>query len=113
MDRTMRLRRKVVCQLAEMFPQSVTVTHLPRRSRSILQLRDGTMASVLLCRTRKRQQGKLRWIVQPVPVESEFITLLCRLNSNHDRIHSYYVFPRTNVRSHRSGKDDPWLEAFG
>lgn len=108
-DRTMRLRRKVVRQILEMFPNRVSVTHLPGRSRSILKLADGTMTSVLLCRTTRQWQRRLQWLVIPNPAEHEFVTLLCRLNPRHDRIDSYYVFPSRYVRYHRLHKDDPWL----
>jgi hypothetical protein len=109
MERTLRFRRNLVRQILELFPQSVSVTHLPGRSRSILKLEDGTMISLLLCRTTRRGQGRLHWLVNPVPAEREFVTLLCRLNPGHDRIDSYYGFPGIDKRYRRSRKDDPWL----
>ena len=107
-DRTLRLRRKIVRQLTEMFPD-VVASHLPHRSRSILQLKDGPTVALLLCRTKRRDGGELHWVVEPCSAEREFITLLCRLTFHHDRVHSYYLFPRMNLKSHRSRKNDPWL----
>jgi hypothetical protein len=109
MERALRLRREVVRQVVEMFPQTFAVTHLPHRNRSVLQLKDGTMISVLLCRVLRTLRGALRWLVQPIPAESEFITLLCRLKPEHDGIDSYHVFPRIDRRFRRSRRDDPWL----
>jgi len=109
MERALRLRREVVRQIVEMFPQTFTVTHLPHRNRSILQLKDGTMISVLLSRVLRTLRGAMRWLVQPIPAECELVTLLCRLKPEHDGIDSYYVFPRIDIRFRRSRKDDPWL----
>jgi hypothetical protein len=108
MERALRLRREVVRQIVEMFPRTFTVTHLRHRNRSILQLADGTMISVLLCRVLPTLRGP-HWLVQPIPAESEFVTLLCWLKPGYDGIDSYYVFPRMDTRFRRSRRDDPWL----
>ena len=67
------------------------------------------MISVLLCRVLRTKRGALRWLVQPIPAEYEFVTLLCMLKPGYDGIDNYYVFPRMDIRFRRSGKDDPWL----
>jgi len=110
LERTMGLRRRLVVQIKEMFPNNATVTHLPNHSRSILRLDDHVMVSILLCRTKRRNGGRLHWVVEPNHAEREYITLVCKLNRSHDRICSYYLFPRMNgITSHRSFKNDPWL----
>ena len=108
-ERSLRLRRKIVRQITELFPGKVVVSHLPHRFRSILQLNDGTIVSLLLCRSKQRARGKFHWAVDPLPAEREFITLVCKMNLAHDRVYSYYLFPRIKHRSHQLYKNDPWL----
>lgn len=109
LERTMQLRRKIVNDIEELFPRLVTKSHLPLRSRSVLRLTDGTVVALLLCRSRRRPSGLLQWIVQPCVAEREFMTLMCRLNPHHDRVHSYYLFPNMNLKIHRLTNNDPRL----
>ena len=53
MERTMQLRRKIVQQIVQLFPGKVIASHLPERSRSILQLENGVTVALLLCRIRQ------------------------------------------------------------
>ena len=109
LQRTMQLRRKIVHYIEELFPRLVTKSHLPQRSRSVLQLADGTVVALLLCRSRRRPSGLLQWIVQPCVAERGFLTLICRLNAHHNRVHSYYLFPNMNLKIYRLTKNDPRL----
>jgi hypothetical protein len=108
---SMRLRRQLVEGIRDMFPKDVSVTHLPNRSRSILRIDDTFMVSVLLSRLEKRGGERPHWVVDPIPAEREYITLLCRLDAGRKRILSYHLFPRMNIRgnTHCSYKGDPWL----
>ena len=107
--RTRQLHLELVHQIVDLFPKQVTVTHLPNRNRSVLRVDNEFLVSVLLCRSTHRKEGKLHWLVVPCPAERDNITLLCKLNPTHDGILSFYVFPRINIRVHRSFEDDPWL----
>jgi DNA invertase Pin-like site-specific DNA recombinase len=109
---SMRLRRRVVRKISDLFPNNVTVTHLPHRSRSILCIDNQFTVSVLLCRIEHGIPGERpRWIVQPNPPERDFITLLCRLDDNRKRIISYHLFAdmRLPGKTHCSYKGDAWL----
>jgi len=106
---TLRLRRNIVRTLTEMFPGKVSASRLPGRSRSILQLSDGSLVSVLLCRMERQESGQWRWLVMPNSAERNFITLLCKVNRARDRICAYYLFPKIDVNFRRSCKRDPWL----
>ena len=107
-ERTIRLRRKIVHKITELFPGKIVASHLPKRSRSILQL-NGVTIALLLCRFRTSGEPP-HWVVEPCVAERDFITLLCKLNSARDRVHSYYLFPHMNLKSHKSRKGDPWLD---
>jgi DNA invertase Pin-like site-specific DNA recombinase len=109
--RSLHLRRTLVGEVTSLFPEHAVVTHLPKRTRSMILVDQSLMVSILLCRI-KRRDGCLHWVVEPSPAEREHITLLCMMNHSHDRVLSYYLFPRMDwVRSHRLHKNDPCLDA--
>ncbi|MFZ0796649.1 MAG: recombinase family protein [Terriglobales bacterium] len=107
----MRLRRKLVKKLREMFPEHVRVTSLPHSGRSILVVDHYFMVAVLLCRSHQRTGQQRFWIVRPTSVEREHITLLCKVSPGKNRIASYHVLPRVDIpgRTHLSYNDDPSL----
>jgi len=110
-ERTLRLRRDIVERITEMFPDKLSASRLPGRSRSILQLADGPLVSILMCRmVRKRKTGgRLHWLVMPNPAERDCITLLCKINQARDLVCGYYLFPKMDAMFHRSYERDPWL----
>jgi DNA invertase Pin-like site-specific DNA recombinase len=108
-ERSMCLRRELVYRIKTLFPKNVTVTHLENKTRSILRFDNDFNVSLLLCRTRPRKGGRLHWVVEPAPSEREYITLLCIVNPNRDRVRRFYVFPSVKLRTHRSHENDPWL----
>jgi DNA invertase Pin-like site-specific DNA recombinase len=92
--RSLKLRRKLVNKITEMFPKHVTVTHLPRRTRSLLLVDNSVMVSILFCR-KKSKHGILIWALEPNPAEREYITLICTMNNRHDRVIDYFLLPDT------------------
>jgi DNA invertase Pin-like site-specific DNA recombinase len=97
-ERSGRLRRKLVARIKELFPDNVVVTHLPRKSRSMLLIDRSFMVSILLCRS-KVKHGKFRWVIEADDLERDYITLLCTMNATHDRILDSYVLPRMRAHS--------------
>jgi len=87
------LRNKIFDRLHQLFPTKLSEFHLPRKSRPILRLDNGTIVSVLVCGRVLRKTGIMRWMLQPVRAESTFVTLIC-LNAP-DRIR-YFLVPRIN-----------------
>jgi DNA invertase Pin-like site-specific DNA recombinase len=111
LERSATLRRSLFKEIKDMFPGHVAITHLPRRTRSILRIDDRYLVSILLVRQKRRQGGRLHWVVEPCSAEREHITLLCKMTGRHDRILESYLFPRMDMfRSHRSFENDPWLK---
>ncbi len=109
-ERSLQLRRSVVDTITKLFPDHVEVTHLLKRTRSMLVVDRRFMVSILLCRTKQRKGGSLHWVVEPNKAERGYITLLCTMNCTHDSVLGYYVFPRMDwLRSHRLYKNDPCL----
>jgi hypothetical protein len=109
-ERSLHLRRAIVNKITELFPDNVVVTHLPKRTRSMLLVDSSFMVSILLCRTGQRVGGRLHWVVKPVQAERKYITLLCTMNSASDGVLGHYVFARMDcLRFQRLYKNDPCL----
>jgi DNA invertase Pin-like site-specific DNA recombinase len=114
-----RLRRKLVKQLSELFPEHVRVTCLPHSGRSsgrsIVEVDDSFMVSVLVCMSYQRPgERQHTWVVRRQnSAERDHITLLCKVSPDRRRIASYHVLPRVDVvgRTHRTHLygDDPLL----
>ena len=109
-ERSMQLRRKLVSTIRDLFPDHVTITRVPKGTRSILLIDGTSLVSVFLCRTKLRNGG-LHWVVEPSHLERDNITLFCKMNPTHDRVLSYYLFPYMRFNSHRSHENDPWLKS--
>jgi DNA invertase Pin-like site-specific DNA recombinase len=107
-QQTQALRAGLFRQLATLFPGTTTF-HQVRKMRNILQLNDLTL-SVILCRSILRPRRAPAWSLFPVPAESRYMTLICRLNSANDGFHSFYLFPRMNkAKPIRFTEEYPWL----
>ena len=106
-ERSMRLRQKLVLRIKECFPRNIVVTHLPRKSRSMLLIDHSFMVSILFCRS-KCKRGKSCWVIEPDELERDYITLLCTMNRSHDRVLDYYVLPRRTAHTLLHGNDS-WL----
>jgi hypothetical protein len=99
----------VSLRLKELFPNNITFTNRPRSTRSILVVDNSFLTTILFCGTEHREEGQLRWVVEPLVTEREYVTLLCTLNHTHDQILDYYLFPRIPWKSHLLSRDDPAL----
>jgi DNA invertase Pin-like site-specific DNA recombinase len=111
LKRSLCLRQDLIAGIKGLFPGSVVVTCCPDGRRSMLLIDSRFLVSVLLCRSRSRR-GRLFWVVEPLPDESEYVTLLCPMNPTHDRVLDYFVFPRLKeFKSHYLVQNDPFLHA--
>lgn len=108
-ERSLRLRRTIVRRITELFPGKIVASHLPQHHRSILLLNDGTIVCLLLCRSKQKPGRKFHWVVEPSAAERDLITIICRMNREHDRVYDYHIFPRIKQKSHQLFKNDPWL----
>lgn len=113
-DRTRKLRRALLSQIARMFPGEVRRVPIVGNKREGLQLRNGTVVSVMLCNyfhTPKLRQE--RWWLIPKHAELGLPTLVCLLNANFDGYRGFYLFPRMDKpRTYQiRGESDPWLES--
>jgi len=57
------------------------------------------------------RRGRLGWVLNPVPHESEYVTLICRLNKENNGFHSFLLFGRIDrAKPSKIREDDPWWE---
>lgn len=90
--RTRALRIAVIDRIVDLFHGSVEIVPpSPRTRRSLIRFDDGTILSVVICRTRRTRQGKLRWALDVVDRERRYRTLLCMLDESNRRICDLYV----------------------
>ena len=102
-ERSRMLRRKIVSKIKKLFPENVMVTHLPRRTRSILLIDRSFMVSILFCPPHGEQRR-----VEPIVTENQFVTLLCRVNERHDRLLDMFVLPHMTGFT-RTVRHDSWI----
>ena len=106
-ERSRILRRKIVSTIKKLFPENVIVTHLPRRTRSVLLIDRSFMVSILLCIPQSKH-GNSYLKVEPIVTESEFVTLLCKVNERHDRFLDMFVLPQMTGFT-RMCPHDSWI----
>ncbi|HVI08887.1 MAG TPA: recombinase family protein [Candidatus Binatia bacterium] len=102
--RAQKLRKRIVTTIQSMFPDKITITHLPRGQRALLLVDNNFMVSILLCRS-KVKRGAPRWVVEPHPKERGFITLACTLSERHDDVLGYFLLPNMNWFKRALGHD--------
>jgi DNA invertase Pin-like site-specific DNA recombinase len=88
---TRALREGLFRQIGAIFQGKATVFRVPGKMRQIVKL-NGQPLSVLLCPSVHRPNRGTSWSLIPVPSESPFVTLVCRLNSTNDGFHSFHLF---------------------
>jgi DNA invertase Pin-like site-specific DNA recombinase len=93
-QRALDIRDRTLNSLLELFEGKISEFHLPCRSRPILRLANGASVSVIVCLRLTRKSGIIRWMFQPVPSESKFVTLIV-LDSNPSA--RYHLVPCVNT----------------
>jgi DNA invertase Pin-like site-specific DNA recombinase len=110
----MRLRRRLVKTLGQIFADHVRVTTLPHSSRSVLDIDQSFIVCVLVCSNQRRGAGRRFWVVRPTSAEREHITLICKTSADRSRIASYYLVSRLDIPGKRQNSqlrtDDPLLQ---
>lgn len=107
--RTQSLRAGLFRQIRALFPGQAEVFRLPHKSREILRLQ-GREISILLCPCVHRSGRTRCWSLIPVPCESRFLTLVCRLNATNDGFHGFHLFRKLDKdRAIKFTERYPWL----
>lgn len=108
--RTTAMRESFIAQIAQAFPNDVSIVSRGGRWRSRLRLSRGLIVSVLIARSERVWKETRRWIVDPIQHERQFITLLARLDANNSSFLDFYVFPRIErPKRFQISLSDSWL----
>lgn len=99
------LRDRLVQDLVSSSDAKITVIQANGHWRPRLQLPNGLLISVYVLPCFKIESGEVRWLLQVVPREREFITLIARLNVNNDDFQDLFLLP--NLSGHTQ-----WTLAF-
>jgi DNA invertase Pin-like site-specific DNA recombinase len=106
-----QLRNEILARIANKFPGRVATTHLSGQLRKLLKVDDEILVSILFCRRERTRYGKLRWVVEPIPRERPYITLVCLLNRASNKVFRFYLFPKIDLLAcHRVQASDKWLQ---
>jgi len=109
--RTIAIREEMTAQIAQAFPNHVSIIRRSRRWRSCLRLASGVIVSVLVARSERVWKDTLRWLVDPIQRERRFITLLTRLDTTNCSILDMFVIPNIDHEGRfRISLNDSWLK---
>jgi len=108
--RTQALRDGLITNIAEMFPEEISIVRPGGRWRSQLRLRNGSLLSILVARSIRVWNDTVRWQIDPVEDEREQITLLARLDNNNRSFLDFYILPSIDrPKRFHICQTDPWL----
>ena len=108
--RTQAMRENLIVRIQAIFPNQISIVHRGGRWRSRLRLRNRS-GSVLVARPFRSWKATIRWIVDPVRKERNFVTLLARLNVSKDAFQDFHILPNIDRRKRFSiGLRDAWLD---
>jgi DNA invertase Pin-like site-specific DNA recombinase len=96
--RTQALREELMSQIAATFPDDVSIVRRGGRQRSRLRLANGSMVSVLVSRSVQTWKKTVRWRVDSVRHERNFLTLLARLDESNRSFLDFHIFPNMDRR---------------
>jgi hypothetical protein len=103
------MRENLIARIQAMFADQISIVRRGGRWRSRLRLRNRTV-SVLVARPFRPWKATIRWIVDPVRKERNFVTLLARLNVSKDAFQDFHILPNVDRRKRFSiGSRDAWL----
>jgi hypothetical protein len=96
---TMALRKELLSQIAAMFPDKVSIVRPGVNDRTRLRLSNGLTVSVLVARSQLGWKNARRWIIERVPSERKFTTMLARMVERNRSILDLHILP--NMKAHK------------
>jgi DNA invertase Pin-like site-specific DNA recombinase len=109
--RTQALRRELIEKLVRSFPEELSIINRGGRWRPQMQLKGGTIISVLVAPSFKLHSGSVRWKIRPAPGELHRATLLARLDSASRSFLDFHVLPSIDrLRPFQIKECDSWLK---
>lgn len=99
------LRERLLKNLAAC-NSSISISQPNGHFRPSVLLRNRVPLSVHLGPCFKTEHGEMRWLINPVRGEREYITLIARLNIHNDDFHDYVVLPNLGTRKRWTMRPD-------
>ena len=107
---TRALREELIAKLLELFPDELTAIKRGEKWRTQLRIQTGEFVSVVIARAAPYRAKTLRWIVQPVAYEQQYLTLVARMDAENRSFMDFYVLPKLDKRKRFVlGEQDAWL----
>jgi DNA invertase Pin-like site-specific DNA recombinase len=108
--RTKAMREELLARIVDACPNDVSISRRGGRWRGCLLVKRLTVA-VIVARRVRVWKNTVRWQVDPVWHERNFVTLLARLNEENSAFLDFRVFPRINRRRRFwISQTDPWVQ---
>ena len=82
------------------------------RRRPLVRLEDGSIISLLICRSCHTRMALRRWLLRVIRPEREFSELLCLMNPENNAIEAIHLMPNIpeEIKYFKWLKpDDPWF----
>lgn len=109
--RVQQLRNELMKNIVSLNPGRVSVDDPGGHCRRRLQLRDGSLISVIASRPFRIYKGAVRWLLKPVKDECQLVCLLARLNAECDSFIDMFVTPPVGKwTGFHVSESDPWLQ---
>lgn len=77
----------------------VSIVQATRHWRPQLRLQSGLLVSVYVLHCFETKDGEVRWSINVVPREQEFITFIARLATNDVAVQDFFVLPHLRGRT--------------
>lgn len=104
--RTLALRRDLIQKITLNATAKLTLMQRDGHFRPRLRMPDHSLVSVEVLRCFRSKKGQLRWAFNAHHHESQFVTLIARLNESNNGFHDFHIVPhlkrrtRCTVREH-------------
>jgi DNA invertase Pin-like site-specific DNA recombinase len=108
------LRSDLMRKITELHEGEISIFRANHRAAPSLRLTNGQSVTVHVCKSHTIESGAPRWTLNVARGESEFITLVARLDTNNHGFLDFHVLPALpNPRTWTMQPDDPWFRMGG
>jgi len=109
--RTQAIREQLIMEIAARFPEDVAILRRGGRWRTRLRVRNCLTVSVVASRSVRVWKNTVRWAVEPLKNESQYVTLLAQLDEGNRSFHALHVLPGINrTKRFYLRQNDIWLK---
>lgn len=92
-NRLATIKKSLLDEIVKNFPNEVRITKKTWRQRARLRLKDNSLITVYLCRSRQRSDGSLTWLLDTVRSEVCRLSLVARMDRSNNEIFDFHLVP--------------------